>query len=232
MKAINSICRVLTFVFGLGALVLFFTNFATITTNGEALKLAGAQLSFGGKITTEAQGAVSLAKSADVLFCMLLTTLAALTGGFSFKYKGSRVAAMLFSLVSGIYMLVIALSDPYKFVDARPLTDVTAITYGPIVLITAVLLLLAAAAGIIGILVADYIAVLESKGSRKTILKRVVQFLRDYRSEIKKVVWPGPRAVVKNTLVVLAMCLIIGAFIWVLDFGLSQLLNLILSLKK
>ena len=37
------------------------------------------------------------------------------------------------------------------------------------------------------------------------------------RSELKKVVWPGPEKVAKNTGTVLLYSLIFGAFIWVFD---------------
>ena len=43
---------------------------------------------------------------------------------------------------SGVYMLVIALSDPWKFIDKRPIVDVTKITYESAVLFAAIALLL------------------------------------------------------------------------------------------
>ncbi|MBO5199993.1 MAG: preprotein translocase subunit SecE [Clostridia bacterium] len=69
----------------------------------------------------------------------------------------------------------------------------------------------------------------ESK-DKKTILRRVIHFLRDYKSEVNKIVWPGLNDVVKNTIVVLVVTLIIGAFIWLLDFGLGQLMKLVTTL--
>ena len=44
------------------------------------------------------------------------------------------------------------------------------------------------------------------------------RYFRELRSELKKVVWPTPKQVVKNTLIVAACVLVIGAFIWVFDF--------------
>ena len=70
---------------------------------------------------------------------------------------------------------------------------------------------------------------MQSKGAKRTIFKRIIAFFKDYKSEIKKIVWPGPRDVVKNTAIVLAMCLIVGAFIWLLDLGLGNLIKLILK---
>ena len=58
---------------------------------------------------------------------------------------------------------------------------------------------------------------------------KVGKFFRDYKSEYKKIVWPNLKDVLKNTFIVLVMCLIIGALIWIVDFGLGQLLSLILG---
>ena len=79
------------------------------------------------------------------------------------------------------------------------------------------------------LLIDDYIEVKESNGAKQTIIKRIIRFFRDYKSEIKKIVWPGWKDVAKNTVIVLIMCLIIGALIWIIDFGLGKLLELILG---
>jgi len=229
MKAIKSICRVLTLVFGLGALVLFFTNFATITSAGEAVSATGTQFGFGSKLTV-GEATIQMARSADLLVCFVLTAFAAVMAGLSFKFKGSSIAAPIFALAGGIYMLVIALSNATRFIDTRPLTDITAVSYTSAVLLCAVALFLTAIIGFAFIFVDDYISVMELKSKKKSIPQRVAQFCRDYKSEIKKIVWPGPRAVVRNTIVVLIACALIGAFIWVLDFGLAKLLNLILGI--
>ena len=57
------------------------------------------------------------------------------------------------------------------------------------------------------------------------------RYFRELRSELKKVVWPTPKQVVKNTLIVLACVFVVGAFIWVFDYvagtGITALYNLI-----
>ena len=88
MKALNKICQVLAVVFGLASLVLFFTDFASVITDGATEKLVGAQLAFGSKVTTAADVAYDLAKSAKILFCFWMTVIAVLISGFSFKSKG------------------------------------------------------------------------------------------------------------------------------------------------
>ena len=58
---------------------------------------------------------------------------------------------------------------------------------------------------------------------------RVAKYFRELRSELKKVVWPTPQQVAKNTLVVLCCVLVVGAFIWLFDtvsnIGIEALLN-------
>ena len=170
-----------------------------------------------------------MAKSSDILFCLLLTALALILSIFSFKSKKLRYFAPAIGIIDAIYMLVIAVSNPYKFVDKRPLPDVTGITYSSFVLLTAIALFVFAILAAAYLFIDDYIEVLGSKGEKLTILKRVIRFFRDYKSEVKKIVWPGPRDVVKNTVIVLIMCVIVGAFIWLVDYGLGQLLKLILG---
>ena len=131
MKALNKICQVLAVVFGLASIVLFFTQFATIVTDGATEKLVGAQLAFGSKFTTEAEVTYDLAKSAKILFCFWMTVIAAVMSGFSFKTKGLRFAAPGFGIVPAIFMLVIALSNPIYYVDTRPMQNVTELSYTP-----------------------------------------------------------------------------------------------------
>ena len=57
--------------------------------------------------------------------------------------------------------------------------------------------------------------------------KRIAKFLRDFKGEFKKVVWPTFPTVVRNTGVTLAMCAVLGLVICVVDFGLSALVGLI-----
>ena len=44
------------------------------------------------------------------------------------------------------------------------------------------------------------------------------RYFRELRSELKKVVWPTPQQVLKNTLIVGACVLVVGVFIWLFDF--------------
>ena len=226
MKAVNRICQILAVLFSLCALVLFFTKFATITSDAGSEALAGTVLGFGSKI--EFAGVeYDLAKSADILFCFLLSAVGFVMSVFSFKSKSLRYTAPVVGLISGIYMLVVAVSDPWKFIDKRPIANVTDIAYESAVLYAAIALLLFAVAAAAYLFIDDYIEVKASTGAKRTIMQRVIGFLRDYKSEAKKIVWPGIKMVLKNTLIVIIMCLLVGALIWLLDFGLAKLLELI-----
>ncbi|NMA33566.1 MAG: preprotein translocase subunit SecE [Clostridiaceae bacterium] len=46
---------------------------------------------------------------------------------------------------------------------------------------------------------------------------RVTRFFKDIRNELRKVIWPTKEQLVKNTISVLAICFLIGAFIWAFD---------------
>lgn len=229
MKTLNKICQILAIILGLASLVLFFMDFAAIVTNGATEKLVGAQVAWGSKFITAAGVEYDMAKSSHILFCFITTAISAVLSILAFKSKKLRYAAPAFGAVSGIYMLVIALSDAVRFVDIRPIENVTDVSYTPFVLITAIVLLVFTVVSAAYLLIDDYIEVLESKGEKITIPKRIVRFFRDYKSETKKIVWPGFKEVIKNTAIVLIMCLIIGVLIWLIDFGLGQLLNLILG---
>ena len=47
---------------------------------------------------------------------------------------------------------------------------------------------------------------------------KVAKYFRELKSELKKVVWPTPQQVLKNTLVVAACVVCVGLFIWLFDF--------------
>lgn len=227
MKTLNRISQILSIVFAVGSLVLFFTPFADIFTNGQTVSLVATELAFGAKVNV-GEAVFDMARSSHILFVFWLTVLSAVLNVFAFKSKGFRYSSSAFALISAVYAWVIALSKDGRFVDTRPLENVTKVTNTSFVLFLAIALLLSAVFAIAYLLIDDYIEAKSSK-DKKTICQRIVLFLRDNKSEVKKIVWPSFRDVVKNTITVLVMCLVIGALIWIIDFGLGQLLELILG---
>ena len=45
----------------------------------------------------------------------------------------------------------------------------------------------------------------------------ICRYFRELRSELKKVVWPTPKQVLKNTLIVLVCVLVVGVMLWLFD---------------
>lgn len=68
-------------------------------------------------------------------------------------------------------------------------------------------------------------------GKFTAIFARIGKFFREIKSEIKKITWPAPKVVTKNTIVVLVAIAIIGVFVFALDFGLNRLLSLIMEVS-
>lgn len=64
------------------------------------------------------------------------------------------------------------------------------------------------------------------------IFKMFVKFFRDCKNELKKIVWPTRKSVFRNTLVVLAVIVVIGLFVFGLDTGLLNLLGLFMNVSK
>ncbi len=224
MKTINKVCQILGLLTGIAAVVMFFTNFATIVSADSTVTATGAQLAFGSSVN-----GVALYKSYKLLFCFLVAVLSVVLSGFSFKSKGAKYATPVSAVIVAVFMLVVTLGNPYSFVNADSIKNVTGITYTAVGLITTTALLFGCTVfSAAHLFINDYI---ECAGKKPTIMKRVIKFFRDYKSEVKKIVWPSFKDVVKNTVIVLIMCAVVGAFIWVLDFGLSKLLSLIWSLK-
>ena len=58
---------------------------------------------------------------------------------------------------------------------------------------------------------------------------KVCRYFRELRSELKKVVWPTPQQVLKNTLIVVACVLVVGVFIWMFDFVAGVGINALLG---
>ena len=58
----------------------------------------------------------------------------------------------------------------------------------------------------------------------------VCRYFRELKSELKKVVWPTPKQVLKNALIVAACVLVIGVFIWVFNFAADFVINTLLGL--
>ena len=72
-----------------------------------------------------------------------------------------------------------------------------------------------------------------SEGKKKNWFARawgsVTKYFRELRSELKKVVWPTPKQVLKNAVIVLACVVVVGVFIWVFDFVARFLIDALIN---
>ena len=75
-----------------------------------------------------------------------------------------------------------------------------------------------------------------AEAKKKNIFARmwggICRYFRELRSELKKVVWPTPKQVLKNTVVVALCVLVVGIFIFIFDSVAQYGLDALLKLKK
>jgi len=62
----------------------------------------------------------------------------------------------------------------------------------------------------------------QEKKAGKGGAKKARKWLKDFRGEVKKIVWPPFKVVLKNTGIVLVTVIIIGALVWIVDFALTE----------
>lgn len=62
-----------------------------------------------------------------------------------------------------------------------------------------------------------------------TPMGAVINYLKEVRFELSKVIWPKRKEVIKLTLIVLLISGIIGVYVGVVDLGFTKLLESIIS---
>lgn len=68
---------------------------------------------------------------------------------------------------------------------------------------------------------------IKPKKEKKPLGERLKKFWRDYKSELKKIVWSPWKQVRKNTTLVIIAVIVIGAVIGLLDYGFSNAIVLL-----
>ena len=68
------------------------------------------------------------------------------------------------------------------------------------------------------------------KKAKPSLFARVGKWLKDMKSELKKVVWPSGKQLVNNTVVVLVAVLIVGIIVCLFDLGAGELIGLLRKL--
>lgn len=226
MKIINKALHILAVAGSVLAIAFVFFPFFEATAAGGDYAVVGSQLLFHSKLASGQVMHVSM----RLVFVMLVNilTLAYSITCFSAKHKVSRYLAAGFATLNAIYTLVYVCGKPQNFIDMRPLKSITEASFGIGMYLCFGALCLTAVAAVAHLFINDKLIAMET--GAPTIMKRVVTFLKDYKSEIHKIVWPDAKSVLNNTIIVLVLCLIIGLFIWLLDFGLGELLSYLWSL--
>jgi preprotein translocase subunit SecE len=65
-------------------------------------------------------------------------------------------------------------------------------------------------------------------GKVKSYINKGIQFLREVKVELKKVVWPTRKQTLSSTIVVIILTMIISCFLGLADIGLSSLIRVVL----
>ena len=64
---------------------------------------------------------------------------------------------------------------------------------------------------------------------KENFYHKTVQFFREVRVELKKVTWPNQKQTAGSTVVVIILVFILAAFLGLVDFGLSKLVQVVLA---
>ncbi|MFA4966994.1 MAG: preprotein translocase subunit SecE [Candidatus Margulisiibacteriota bacterium] len=59
------------------------------------------------------------------------------------------------------------------------------------------------------------------------IQKKIVDYVKETRAEVKKVTWPDRRYVTAATIIILLIVIVFAVFIMILDWGLARLFMMI-----
>ena len=227
----------------LAGVALFFFDFISVKLAGQTVNFTGFQAAFGAsqKLGEET---INTFKGAWYILAFVISALGLAFSGLTFKFGNKmRVAAIAANFALALNLTVLYLSNTTAYFDDRitggkrligeAVGSLGGTSRKEIFFLAAIIVAVLGFAVAIGYwLTADLAEVADSKGSKKPISKRFVRFIKDYVSEIKKIIWPDKENVTKNTTIVIIMCAVVGAYIWLWDFGLAQLLQFILSLKK
>ena len=70
----------------------------------------------------------------------------------------------------------------------------------------------------------------DKKSSKPGLFARIGKWLKEMKSELKKVQWPTRKQTINNTLIVIACVVFVGIFIWIFDFIATNAIDVILTL--
>ena len=225
MKFASNVLRFLAVVLAVGTLVAFFFPFVDVAVSDKTATLNGLQCAMGGDLSDTLGAGMETFKGGYFFgaFVFVILTALSMVLGLVSKKKGWNGTALVTGVLASILLVVFIADDPVAYVDMGRVAGAT-LSYTLFMLLAVIGSIASVVVCAAGVLAHD--AVVCKETGDLTILKKIFKFLREYKSELKKVVWPGPRSVVKNTLVVLGFCAVALLIIWLVDLGLGELFEL------
>ena len=70
------------------------------------------------------------------------------------------------------------------------------------------------------------------KQKKPGIFARIGKWLKEMKSELKKVQWPTRKQTVNNTLIVIACVIVVGVFIWIFDYIAGSAIDVLLTFLR
>jgi preprotein translocase subunit SecE len=61
------------------------------------------------------------------------------------------------------------------------------------------------------------------------MFSKIIQYIKESKDELKKVVWPTKQQLINHTLVVIGISLAVAAFLGIIDFGLTKVVEIIIK---
>ncbi len=72
----------------------------------------------------------------------------------------------------------------------------------------------------------------KGKKEKKKRKSRLVKWFREMKSELKKVVWPTPKQILNNTVIVLVIVAISSVVVWAVDQAGVHIFDLLIKLGR
>ena len=226
MKIVCNFVRVLAVVLAAATLAAFFFPMVNVAVGDAQAHLNGLQCAIGADLSEELGTGMATFKGGYYFGALVLTvlTFAAMLAGLLSKKTGWNGTALVLGILNCILLISFIAKRPEAYVDMGRIAGAV-LSYNLVLTLMVIGGIASVLVCLAGILIKDALRAKET--GELTIPKRILKFLREYKSELKKVVWPNGRSVLKNTLVVLAVCGFALLLIWLIDSGLGELFRLI-----
>ncbi len=72
-------------------------------------------------------------------------------------------------------------------------------------------------------------SIVEGKLGEPNFFQRAIDFFREVKVELKKVTWPTRKQTTGTTIVVIIFVFVVAAFLGIFDYGLSKLVQVVLT---